>query len=357
MTVERQVSFFSSGARIAGLLRFPEGAGPFPTVVMCAGMTLTRDVWLQPNAQWLVAHGFATLSFDYRGFGESEGQPRCRLVPPMQVDDVRAALTFLETVPEVDANRLALFGVSLGASIAVATAGLDARAKATVAVAGPMDLGRVWRAYPGFEGFRAKVWAARQKAVTMNEVSTIKLSRLLASDPETCAKIERDAPHFPRWRPELTFESLADLFEFVPEKTVADISPRAVMFIAPENDRLIAGPSSRAPTRRRKSPGASWCCRASRTTRSTAAARASPRRGKRRARSSLSTFPQTLRDLEFHRPREHRLRLSFRLLIRRRAPRCRGSRWGCVEAAARGRPCRACGHRPPRTHSRSRRHC
>jgi hypothetical protein len=37
----------------------------------------------------------------------------------------------------------------------VATAGLDARAKATVAVAGPMDLGRVWRAYPGFEGFRA----------------------------------------------------------------------------------------------------------------------------------------------------------------------------------------------------------
>lgn len=255
MSLERQVSFFSSGARVAGLLRFPEGAGPFPAVVMCAGMTLTRDVWLEPNARWLVARGFATLSFDYRGFGESEGQPRCRLVPAMQVEDVRAALTFLETVPELDAKRLALFGVSLGASIAVATAGIDARAKATVAVAGPMDLGRVWRAYPGFESFRAKVWAARQKAVTTNEVSTIKLSRLLASDPETCAKIDRDAPHFPHWRPELTFESLADLFEFVPEKTVADISPRAVLFVAPENDRLIAGaelPSAHAKAKEPK---------------------------------------------------------------------------------------------------------
>lgn len=249
------VTFFSQGTRVSALLRLPEGTGPFPAVVMCAGMTLTRDVWLQPNAEWLVARGFATLSFDYRGFGASDGQPRCRLVPAMQVDDVRAALTFLETVPQVDAKRLALFGVSLGASIAVATAGVDARVKATVAVAGPMDLGRVWRAFPGFDGFQAKVHAARQKAVTTNETSTIKLSRLLASDPETCAKIERDAPLFPHWRPELTFESLADLFEFVPEQRVADISPRAVLFVAPENDTLIAGaelPSAHAKAKEPK---------------------------------------------------------------------------------------------------------
>jgi fermentation-respiration switch protein FrsA (DUF1100 family) len=104
-----------------------------------------------------------------------------------------------------------------------------------------MNLTRVWRAYPGFEGFHAKVWAARRSFVTTGELTTIKLSRLLASDPETCAKIERDAPHHPHWRPELTFESLADLFEFVPEAVVADISPRAVLFVAPEDDALIAG--------------------------------------------------------------------------------------------------------------------
>ena len=237
----RAIHFFSNGVKVNGLLRLPEGAAPFPTIVLCAGMTLTRDVWLQPNAQWMVEHGYATLSFDYRGFGESDGTPRCRLIPSMQVEDVRSALTFLSTLAEVDATRLGLFGVSLGASIAIATAGIDTRVKAVAAVAGPMDLGRVWRAYPGFDGFNAKVQAARQKFVTTNETTTMKLSRLLASDPETCRKIESDAAQFPHWKPELTFESLADLFEFAPEKVVANIAPCAVLFVAPENDKLIAG--------------------------------------------------------------------------------------------------------------------
>lgn len=236
----REVSFFSHGARVAGVLRLPDGSARSPVIVMCAGMTLTKEVWLPANAEWLCAQGYATLNFDYRGFGESEGAVRNRLVPSMQVDDVRAAITFLETVAEVDASRLGLFGVSLGASVAVATAGVDERVKATVAVAGPMDLGRVWRAYPGFDSFNAKVREARRKAAVSGEVSYIKLSRLLASDPETCAMIERDAAGIPQWRPELTFESLSELFEFRPEAAVAQISPRAVMFVAPELDVLIA---------------------------------------------------------------------------------------------------------------------
>ena len=182
------ISFFSQGGRVAGMLRLPEGVAKAPVVVMCAGMTLTKEVWLPANAEWLCARGYATLSFDYRGFGESEGA-RNRLVPSMQVEDVRAALTFLETVGEVDSARMGLFGVSLGASVAVATAGVDSRVKATVAVAGPMDLGRVWQAFPGFDAFQAKVSAARRKAVSTGELSYIKLSRLLASYPETCSMI------------------------------------------------------------------------------------------------------------------------------------------------------------------------
>ncbi|MDP3153428.1 MAG: alpha/beta fold hydrolase [Archangium sp.] len=235
----RTVSFFSQGARVAGVLRLPEGVAKAPVVVMCAGMTLTKEVWLPANAAWLCSRGYATLSFDYRGFGESEGA-RNRLVPSMQVEDVRAALTFLETVSEVDSARMGLFGVSLGASVAVATAGVDSRVKATVAVAGPMDLGRVWRAFPGFDSFQAKVISARRKAVSTGELSYIKLSRLLASDPETCSMIERDSAAISAWRPEVSFESLTDLFEFRPEAVVAAISPRAVMFVAPEHDELIA---------------------------------------------------------------------------------------------------------------------
>ena len=66
MGTPRAVTFHSHGARIAGLLRLPEEAKA-PVVVMCAGMTLTKEVWLPANADWLAAHGYATLSFDYRG--------------------------------------------------------------------------------------------------------------------------------------------------------------------------------------------------------------------------------------------------------------------------------------------------
>ena len=102
----REVRFHSQGARVAGVLRLPDSNldKPAPVVVMCAGMTLTKEVWLPANAEWLCAQGYATLSFDYRGFGESEG-PRNRLVPSMQVEDARSAITFLETVAEVDSAR------------------------------------------------------------------------------------------------------------------------------------------------------------------------------------------------------------------------------------------------------------
>lgn len=71
----RPITFFSHGVRLAGVLRVPEGPGPFPAVVMCAGMTLTRDVWLQPNAEWLCARGFVTRPFIASGRA-SQGRAR-----------------------------------------------------------------------------------------------------------------------------------------------------------------------------------------------------------------------------------------------------------------------------------------
>jgi pimeloyl-ACP methyl ester carboxylesterase len=158
-------------------------------------------------------------------------------VPAQQVDDVRNAIAFLETRPEIDASRIALVGVSLGAAVALAAAGVDERVKAMVAVAGPSDLWRVWSAMPNFAAFHEKVRAARRAFVERGEVSYVRVSKLLSSDPETCAKIERDAPSYPAWRPEITFESLASLFELRAE-SVAHKS-RASCFIYCGDDALI----------------------------------------------------------------------------------------------------------------------
>jgi pimeloyl-ACP methyl ester carboxylesterase len=246
--VTEEVSFVSEGARVSAALRRPadaHAAAPAKraAVVFCAGFSLTKEVWLPPYAEALVARGYTTLNFDYRGFGASEAAgagpnaPRCRLVPSQQIEDTRNAITFLETRDDVDSERIALVGVSLGAAIALGAAGVDPRVRAMVAVAGPSDLWRTWSALPHFDRFHEKVRAARRAFVATGEVSYIAVSKLLSSDPETCAKIEADAPRFPSWRPEITFESLASLFELRPEQ-VAHQS-RASCFVYCGEDALI----------------------------------------------------------------------------------------------------------------------
>lgn len=237
----RSVSFFSEGHRLAAHLRLPDDLRPGerrPAIICCQGFSLVKEVWLPRHAEALNRAGYITLHLDYRFFGESEGQPRCRLVPRAQVEDVRNALTFLETVPEVDATKLGLFGISLGGSVAAAAAGLDERVKALIAVACPSDLERVWSAFPDFPKFRARVNAARQKYVSTGEVSYVQVPRILSSDPETCALLVADQPGFPTWRLEITFESLYDLFEFKPD-AVAETIRGAALFLYPGEDAMI----------------------------------------------------------------------------------------------------------------------
>ena len=239
---EERVEFVSEGTPVVGILRRPAQLTPgarLPAVVFCAGMSLTKEVWLPPFAERLVQAGYVTLNFDYRGFGESGGQPRRRLIPAAQVRDVRNALTFVQTRPEVDPQALGLFGVSLGCPVAVGAASADDRVRALVAAAGPGHLGRVWSAFDGFPAFRDKVWRARQAFVARGEVSYVSVAKLLKSDPETCALLEADAPKYEHWDLTITFESLADLFEFAPETEVAGMRG-AALYAYPEADALIA---------------------------------------------------------------------------------------------------------------------
>ena len=128
--MERRIEFESSGERCVGILRIPDDikAGERRgAIVYCAGMSLTKEVWLPEHAEELRRAGWITLNFDYRYFGESDGEPRRRLIPPQQVGDARAALDYISALPEVDGDRLGLYGASLGASVAIATAAADPR--------------------------------------------------------------------------------------------------------------------------------------------------------------------------------------------------------------------------------------
>jgi len=122
----------SHGDPLAATLGRPDGPGPAPLVIMAHGLGAVRDMGLAAYADRFRAAGFATLVFDYRGFGCSGGQPRQWLSVRRQLQDWRAVLAHARTLDGVDPDRIALWGTSFGGGHVIRVGG-DAGVAAVVA--------------------------------------------------------------------------------------------------------------------------------------------------------------------------------------------------------------------------------
>lgn len=132
----RPVEFVSGRARLRGRLFLPESAtGRLPAAVVTGSWLSVKEQMPLAYAQRLAARGFAALTFDFRGFGESEGSPAGAERPARKAEDIDAAARFVRTLPEVDPERVALLGVCASAGYAARAAvdGAPVRALALVA--------------------------------------------------------------------------------------------------------------------------------------------------------------------------------------------------------------------------------
>lgn len=123
MTPTIDTSFDSHGTRCAAWVTYPEGPGPHPAVVLVHGLGATHQMMLAQYEQAFAAAGIATLAFDYRSTGASDGSPRQRLAMRRQHADVSAALDFFQSDVRIDPRRVGLWGTSLGAMHALRVAG------------------------------------------------------------------------------------------------------------------------------------------------------------------------------------------------------------------------------------------
>lgn len=131
--MRRDVEFPSDGDTIRGWLYTPDrGEGPFPTVVMAGGWCYVKEI-VQPHyAQMFADHGMAALLFDYRNFGDSDGVRRQHIDPHMQIADYRNAITYAESLDEVDADRIGSWGLSYSGGHSLILAAIDSRVKVAV---------------------------------------------------------------------------------------------------------------------------------------------------------------------------------------------------------------------------------
>ncbi len=130
-----ELTFDSWGERCAAWLYPPRGGGAeaAPCVVMAHGFSGTREDGLAPFAERFAAAGLAALVFDYRGFGDSGGEPRQWLDVRRQRQDWAAAIAFARTLDGIDPDRIVLWGTSFSGGHVIDAAARDRRVVAAVA--------------------------------------------------------------------------------------------------------------------------------------------------------------------------------------------------------------------------------
>lgn len=121
------ISFISSGTTCRGWLHLPDTPGPHPVVVLSHGYGFQHLSHYWRSAEAFAALGIAVLDFDCRHLGASDGNPRDLVDMGRQVEDLRAAVSWVRTRPEVDPGRVLLYGSSAGGGVAAEVASTDPR--------------------------------------------------------------------------------------------------------------------------------------------------------------------------------------------------------------------------------------
>ncbi len=238
------VTFYSEGCRLVGDIYYPDDLAPGERragIVLCHGYTGVKDLYLPDNARVLTEAGYVALTFDYKGWGESEG-PRSRLAPYGRVADVQAALTFLGTLPEVDPERLGIYGTSYGGATVVWVGAVDPRAKCVVSVVGIGD-GRRWmrsvRRPDEFHDLLERARRDRAKRAREGTSELVKREEILLPDRQSAELAAAARRNNPAAVNTIPLEYVDETLEFSPEWIVDRIAPRPVLFITTDNDRLV----------------------------------------------------------------------------------------------------------------------
>ena len=245
------VTFYSEGCKLVGDLYRPadlRSGDVRAGVVLCHGYTGVKDLYLPDNARVLTEAGYVVLAFDYKGWGESEG-PRTRLAPYSRVADVQAALTFLGAQPEVDEERLGIYGTSYGGATVVWTGAIDRRVRCVVSVVGIGHGGRWMRSVR-----RPDEWcdllersaADRVKRALDGESQLVERSEVLLPDRQSAELAAAARRSVPSALDTLPLEYVDETIQFHPEWVVDKIAPRPILFITTDDDRLVPPEESQA---------------------------------------------------------------------------------------------------------------
>jgi uncharacterized protein len=247
--MRRDIEIDGEGTILRGWLYTPDHASAkAPAIVMAHGFSAVKEMYLDRFAEHFCAAGLAAVVFDNRNFGASDGKVRQEIDPWAQVRDYRHAITWARMQPEVDAERIGVWGSSYSGGHVLVVGAIDRRVKCVVSqvplVSGYRNIQRLVR--PDFLGpLRAQLDADREARFRGEAPAMIPV---VAADPLAPSALptpdsyqwftDTGRQRAKSWRNEVTLRTLEMLMEYEPGSYIARISPTPLMMIVAVNDVL-----------------------------------------------------------------------------------------------------------------------
>jgi uncharacterized protein len=246
------ITFSSDGVAIAGHLRLPGGEGAVPGVVLTGPFTGVKEQVTGGYAERLAERGYATLAFDHRNFGGSQGTPRQHEDSGGKLSDLRDAVSELAVHPRVDAGRLAAVGICLGGGYALRFAASDPRVAACAVVAGCFNDPAAFRAGMGAEGYRATLRALAEVATEERRTGEVAYLPAVAEDGEAAMPGEEPYAYYgteraasPSWHNRVTRRSIHSLLTFDAASWAERLPPTPLLVVHGRRDDYCAAEAAR----------------------------------------------------------------------------------------------------------------
>lgn len=173
----RTIEFASGGSRIVGTLHLPAGHAVgqrHPVVVVTGAWTSVKEQMPDTYARALAARGFAAVTFDFRGWGQSGDLPgavRFKEDPTAKIADIKAAFDHVAGLPEIDAIRIKGLGICASAGYMVDAASGNPRVRGVGLVAPWLQNRSIVEAvYGGKDGVAGLVATSRAAAAKGGEI-------------------------------------------------------------------------------------------------------------------------------------------------------------------------------------------
>ena len=209
-----RVTFPSQGQELVGLLYFKPSQNAHslpPPIIITGSWTTVKEQMPSSYAPLLAEAGFAALIFDFRGYGESGGEPREVESPRLKAQDIRAAVAFLQTNGGVDGRRIGVLAICASAGYA-ALAASDEPGIKSLALVAPWLQNRaiVQTMYGGEVGVRQRLEQGRVARQMFGESGLVSYIKVASdSDPSAAMFAAGDSLDYylnpkrgaiPQWR-------------------------------------------------------------------------------------------------------------------------------------------------------------